>query len=141
MVLVRAVILLKSEAEHLGLSFEPIDYHYLKIVNTKVHFTLSFIKDKEVNKVLAQYFNPFVVAIADKYEYKQTDYIVSVSPVGFSLAKPQIGITKKISKNDVLQMLEIISEWIKENSNSDGKEVLEKLKEITLSRQQLQLDR
>ena len=140
MVLIRAVILPKSEAEHLGLSFEPIDYHYLKVINTKVHFTLSFIKDKRVNSVLAQYLRPFVTAIADKYEYKQTDYIVSVSPAGFSLARPQIGVMKKISKSDVLQMLEIISEWIKENS-SDSKEVLEKLKEIALSRQQLQLDR
>ena len=138
----RAVILPEEKTKSLNINLEPIDLSYLKIISTAVDFSLSFIKDRKVNSIFMQYLRPFIVAVTERYEYKPTDYIISVSPARLSLAKPQTKTAKKISKNDILRMLEIISEWIKENSNSsDGKEVLEKLREIALSHQQLQLDR
>ena len=137
--LIRAIILPKEEAEKLGLEFEPIEFYYLSVINTKVHFALSFVKDKKVNKLLEKYFRPFMIAMTE-YEYKPTDYIISVSKeLKLSLARPKIeAYVVKASKWQIVEMLKLIEDWIKVNKDE---EVMERLRDIALLSQQLQLNR
>lgn len=96
-VLIRVIILPENYAlalsEKQGIKLELVSYSQLNKVNLKKHFALSFIKDKGLNSILRKYLRPYIEAMIDinKYEYKPTDYIVSV-PNNFSISKSYIAL-------------------------------------------------